>query len=249
MEDWTRLSLIDFMRGIAVVLMLIYHVFFDLNYFNKIQIDMYTPFWYSFPRFIGGTFIFVSGISLTLARSKYGGLLTEKTIKRALKFLFWGLLISLATLPTLCMVRFGILHFFALAILISHFFAKYRFLPALVGFWVILLSFIINDITIEGEYLLWMGIKPTVFCTLDYYPLFPWLGVMLFGIFVGNSFFVGSQSKFFKFRITRFFSPILILGRNSLKIYLIQHPLILLLMQLYYGDVFLSAISKITGFF
>jgi len=231
--------------------MLIYHVFFDLNYFNKIQLDMYAPFWYSLPRLIGGTFIFVSGISLALAGSKYGNRLTAKTIKRALKFLFWGIIISLATLPTSCMVRFGILHFFGVAIVICHYFAKYRFIPALIGFWIVLLSFIIDKITIDGEYLLWMGITPKIFCTLDYYPLFPWLGVMFFGIFVGNSVFVNNDFKSYnsvELKIPRIFNPILFLGRNSLRIYLIQHPLIILFMQLYYGDVFSSMVMKIANF-
>lgn len=228
MQAWTRLELVDFLRGFAVILMLIYHFFFDMEYFGKISLS--SPFWYFFPRFIGGTFIFVAGISLSLAKRKYGEYLTRKTVKRGAKYLLLGLLITAVTLPTSCYVRFGILHFFGLAVILGSFFAGYKKLSAAAGVVLFLTGLGLNQLVIGGEYLVWLGVMPINFCSLDYYPLLPWLGVMLIGIFVGNQFNLN-------FRLPDFLKPVNFLGKKSLTIYMVQHPLILLIMQLYYGDI------------
>ncbi|MFP4557871.1 MAG: heparan-alpha-glucosaminide N-acetyltransferase [Archaeoglobaceae archaeon] len=227
-QAWTRLELIDFLRGFAVILMLIYHFFFDLDYFGKISLQ--SSFWYFFPRFIGGTFIFVAGISLSLAKIKYGERLTRESVKRGAKYLFLGLIITAITLPTSCYVRFGILHFFGLAVILGSFFAGYRKLSAAAGILLFLAGLGLNQMAINGEYLVWLGVMPAGFCTLDYYPLLPWLGVMLVGIFVGNQFDL-------TFKLPDLLKPVNFLGRKSLTIYMIQHPLILIIMQLYYGDI------------
>lgn len=228
MQAWTRLELVDFLRGFAVILMLIYHLFFDLNYFGKVSLN--SPFWYFFPRFIGGNFIFVAGISLSLAKRKYGEHLTRKTVKRAATYLLLGMIITAVTLPTPCYVRFGILHFFGLAVILGSFFAGYRKLSAAAGVLLFIVGLVLNQIPVGGEYLVWLGVMPAGFCTLDYYPLLPWLGVMLVGISVGNQFNLN-------YRLPDFLKVVNFLGRRSLTIYMVQHPVILLIMQLYYGDI------------
>lgn len=80
---------------------------------------------------------------------------------------------------------------------------------------------------------------PYNFCTLDYYPLLPWFGLMLLGIAVGN------KSEL-NLKIPDYLNPVVYLGRKSLLIYMIQHPLILLMMQVYYGDI-IEEILRITG--
>ncbi len=228
MQAWTRLELIDFLRGFAVILMLIYHFFFDMEYFGKISLN--SPFWFFFPRFIGGTFIFVAGISLSLAKRKYGERLTRESVKKGAKYLFLGLIITAVTLPTSCYIRFGILHFFGLAVVMGSFFAGYRKRSAAAGITLFIAGLVLNHVTISGEYLVWLGIMPSSFCSLDYYPLLPWLGVMLIGISVGNQFNLN-------FRLPYLLKPVNLLGKRSLTIYMVQHPIILLIMQLYYGDV------------
>ncbi len=238
MTAWKRLEFVDFLRGVAVILMLIYHVFFDLSYFNKISLN--SLFWYFFPRFIGGMFIFISGISLTLARRKYGKRLLVASVKRGIKFFCLGLLITIITLPTRCYVRFGILHFFGIAVILGSFFSAFRVLSLLAGFALILTGITIQNVGVANKYAFWLGFKPKI-CMLDYYPLLPWFGFMLIGIAIGNSLNLD-------LKIPKILRPITLLGRKSLLIYLIQHPLILLLMQAYYGDVFEQIASMVLTF-
>lgn len=235
-EGWKRLEFVDFLRGVAVILMLIYHVFFDLEFFNKITLN--SPFWYFFPRLIGGIFIFVSGISLALARRKYGRRIHFMSVKRGVRFLMLGLLITAVTIPTGCYVRFGILHFFGIAVIFGSFFAGFRLMSLLSGIIFLIAGFAVRSFRIENEYFVWLGLKPDYFCTLDYYPLLPWLGIMFFGITIGNS-------SDLNFEIPKIMKPVTKLGRKSLAIYLIQHPVILLFMQLYYGDIFQDIIYMI----
>jgi len=237
-EGWKRLEFVDFLRGVAVILMLVYHVFFDLEFFNKITLN--SPFWYFFPRFIGGIFIFVSGISLTLARKKYGRRIHFMSMKRGARFLMLGLLITAVTIPTGCYVRFGILHFFGIAVIFGSFFAGFRLMPLFSGIIFLIAGFAVRSFRIGNEYLVWLGLMPDYFCTLDYYPLLPWFGIMLLGITFGNS-------SDLNFEIPKILKPVTKLGRKSLVIYLIQHPVILFFMQLYYGDI-LQEIVYMIGF-
>ncbi len=236
-RSWKRIEFVDFLRGIAVVLMVMYHFFFDLAYFGKIRIES-EIFWFWLPRFIGGLFIFVSGISLTLARIKYGNKLTRVYLRKGAKYFLLGLLISILTLPTGCYVRFGILHFFGVSVILASFFASLKYLAAFLGVTLIFAGIKLDEIHVNSESLLWIGIKPVNFCTLDYYPLLPWLGIMLMGIFAGNSFN-------FNLKVPRFFKPITYVGRKSLTIYLLQHPLIIAVMQAYYGDVIQQILSTV----
>ncbi|HID44082.1 MAG TPA: DUF1624 domain-containing protein [Archaeoglobaceae archaeon] len=235
-KEWKRLEFVDLVRGVAVILMVVYHVFFDLDYFNKISLD--SPFWYFFPRFIGGMFIFVSGVSLSLARKKYGSRIYAVSLKRSVKYLLLGLLITIATIPTGCYVRFGILHFFGVAVVLGSFFSKFRLFSILSGILFVMAEFAVRNIRFDQEYLVWLGVMPDYFCTLDYYPILPWLGIMFFGIAFGNT-------SNLNFRIPDFLKPVTKLGRKSLAIYLLQHPVILFFMHLYYGDIFQQIVSML----
>ncbi len=68
--------------------------------------------------------------------------------------------------------------------------------------------------------------------SVDYFPVFPWFGVFLIGIFLGNVLYpkyerriqIPDLSRFF---VVRFFC---FLGRHSLTIYLLHQPILILLL-------------------
>jgi uncharacterized membrane protein len=62
----TRLWKIDALRGVAVVLMVCYHLIWDLAYFDLIAVDVATLRWQVVARSIGTLFLLILGISLTL---------------------------------------------------------------------------------------------------------------------------------------------------------------------------------------
>ncbi|MCS7144115.1 MAG: DUF1624 domain-containing protein [Archaeoglobaceae archaeon] len=223
---------IDFARGVAVILMLIFHLFFDAYYFGKIQLE--GAFWFYFPRFIGGMFIFISGFTFSIA---YKNL--KPVLKRTLRLLTIAFGITIATMifASEKAVFFGIIHFFTLASVFGILFIGKPILSLAVGILFLLANIQVSEMLVDHPYLLWLGIMPYGFKTLDYYPMIPWFGVFLLGMFFG-SYYKRESSNYFK-------NPISFLGRHSLTIYLLQHPIIALLLQLYYGDVFEELLQSV----
>ncbi|MCX8172682.1 MAG: DUF1624 domain-containing protein, partial [Archaeoglobaceae archaeon] len=136
-----RLWEIDFARGFAVILMLLFHLFFDAYYFGKIQLE--GPFWFFFPRFIGGTFIFISGLTFAIAYKSI-----KRVLRRTLRLLFVAFLITVTTLIFAGerAVFFGIIHFFSLASLLGFLFIGRPFLSLAVGMLVLIANFYISEL-------------------------------------------------------------------------------------------------------
>ena len=223
---------IDFFRGIAIMMMIIYHFIFDLNYFNFIKVDMYGGFLNIFQKIIAISFITLVGISLSLAyniKSK-----KDLLIKGLIIFAF-GLLITLVTFIFVreSTIYFGILHFIGLSIIISIIFLRFFKINLITGIILIILGNIINKFTLDSSWLLLFGIKYKGFNTLDYFPLFPWFGLILIGIFVGKFLYKDNSRNFKLFIKPKKLSFIQFLGRKSLIIYLIHQPILIGLLYLY----------------
>jgi uncharacterized membrane protein len=234
---------LDLLRGIAVILMVIYHFFYDLEYFGVRPIS--SLFWpqqfYGFPITI--LFVLIAGISLSLAafKAKDSKILAEKFIKRGAKLFAFGLLITCVTwiYPRDGFIIFGVLHLIGLSTILS--------IPLLIiavkqpskisSSLSLILGVIVLALTgfvqkIQGPlYLAPLGIRPAQFYSLDYEPLFPWLGVILMGIAIGFWLYPLGKRRFdlpSKMRnVPSFLKPISFLGQHSLMIYLIHQPIIL----------------------
>ncbi|MCK5809876.1 MAG: DUF1624 domain-containing protein, partial [Cocleimonas sp.] len=111
-----RLHYLDVIRGIAIILMVVYHFCFDLDNFNIIQVDMDTsPLWRGFRYFIITLFLSTMGISLALTHSKKICWVCLK--KRTLLLGSAAILVSLASYLQFpqTWIYFGILHFILFA--------------------------------------------------------------------------------------------------------------------------------------
>lgn len=231
---------IDLIRGIAIVLMVVFHLVYDLNYFGNQSFDPRTGVWYYIGRTAAVLFIFLVGLSLSIsyARSKdteSGRPLYPKYVKRGMWIFSLGMLITLATWLSLPRgtVLFGILHFIGVSIIIAYPFLKNRYSNLVYGAVLILAGLYLKGLSFDGPWLLWLGLRPHVFYTLDYFPILPWFGLVLFGIFAGNHLYSGQRRKFDIPDLSGNFPPHLLcmLGRRSLMIYLIHQPILLLMLH------------------
>lgn len=207
---------IDSLRGIAILMMVIFHLAYDLSYFGGYDIGIHYGLWRLFGRATATLFILLAGISLSLSHSRSAAGM-EKYLKRGLKIFFWGLLITLITrlfFPAEFIV-FGILHFIGLSIILAYPFLRYRYWNLPLG-----LSIIFIGLSLQGPLILF----PTPFRTFDYFPIFPWFGLILLGIFLGNSLYPGHARRF---SIPEISTPFSTLGRHSLLIYLVHQPVLL----------------------
>ncbi|MDV0445533.1 hypothetical protein MmiAt1_11160 [Methanimicrococcus sp. At1] len=240
---------LDVFRGIAVILMVIYHFLFDLDYFNIREMPAW--FWpqqlYGFP--ITMMFIAVAGISLSLtaSRTKDPKTLTKKLIKRGAFLFAIGLLITAVTwiYPHDGAILFGVLHLIGLSTILAvpfligmtkeaPFFGKYKetlawVIPLVFGIIVILASNVVGKMS-GPVWMVPLGIHPFGFYSLDYEPLFPWFGVILVGVAVGAWLYPKGKRRFSLPSLEKepsFLKPISFVGRHSLIIYLGHQPVIL----------------------
>lgn len=67
-----RLWELDALRGLAVVLMVVFHLTWDLQFLGLVAVDVFSRPWQIFARGIGSLFIFLLGVSLVLSSARDG---------------------------------------------------------------------------------------------------------------------------------------------------------------------------------
>ncbi len=225
---------LDFFRGIAVVMMIIFHFLWDLNFFGIIQQPLYIGFWGIFQKITAVSFLLLVGICLTIS---YNNAVAEKInyktkfLRRGLWIFGLGLLITLMTFVFVPqgMIIFGVLHLIGISIILSILFVKLKYANALLGIAFIAIGAYLQTLVFSFPWLVWLGFLFEGFYTFDYYPLLPWLGVILIGIFLGNMLYknakraisVGIKTK------PSFANKFEWLGRHSLVIYFIHQPVLI----------------------
>lgn len=224
-----RIQLIDAIRGLCVILMVIHHLLYDLVEF------LGAPGWlFSNPVFdvlhyvFAGLFILLSGVSSRFSRSN---------IKRGLKVIAAALVITAVTYVIKMPIYFGILHFLGFSMVLYGLTEKpLNKIPKIAApvIYVILLAasaIAVNNLNIESKYLWMFGITHPGFYSADYFPIFPWIFVFLFGTWLGEVIKNGRLPK-------RFYTanpPVLpAVGRKAFIIYLVHQPVM-------YGIVYIIA--------
>lgn len=240
-----RLWEVDTLRGIAVVLMVFYHFVWDLTFFGRYRADMLSGPWYIFGRSIGATFIFLLGVSLTLSYSQRQRATTEPTplsnslfmryVLRGSKLFGWGMVITLVTYfaTRSHFVIFGILHLLGCAMILAYPFLLVRpWLSLIAGLLIIGAGIYVARLTASFPWLLWLGVSQRGRIMSDYYPLLPWFGFAVLGIWAGRRLYPGRMRRFTLPDLAHV-APVRalsFLGRHSLVIYLVHQPVLLALL-------------------
>jgi uncharacterized membrane protein len=225
---------IDILRTNAVVVMIIFHTLYLRSYFGIQYTDMNHLYWLWFAGG-GGTFMFLAGLSLTITYSR--GKSMSGFMLRGAKIFGWGVGITLLTLLIAPdeYVRFGILQFFGIAFILAPFFVRFRYINLTAGAALMAIGFYVwNHRIIFGfPWLLWL--MPYNFSTMDYWPLLPWFGLFLLGMFFGKILYPQGNRRL---RIpdfnNRVISALTLPGRHPLGIYLAQWPAIIVILLLLY---------------
>lgn len=223
---------LDLIRGAAVVMMVIFHLAYDLNFFGVYKLDIYSGFWFCLARITAGLFILLAGVSLVLIASKTGHKeLPIKFFERGIKIFSIGLAITAATYLLIGrgFIIFGILHFIGLSIIIAYPFLGLKKLNVAIGIIIIAAGLYLQNLSFGSPWLLWLGLAPSGFYSVDYFPLLPWFGLILIGIYLGDVLYGGYRRSVELQDLSScpFVKPIAFLGRNSLAIYLIHQPLLI----------------------
>ncbi|HLB72237.1 MAG TPA: heparan-alpha-glucosaminide N-acetyltransferase [Candidatus Methanoperedens sp.] len=226
----SRVETLDFIRGIDIVLMVIFNYSVTLRYFGLINARPDPVYWTIFPVSIASIFIFISGAAAFSSFQNNKENFSKRYFKRGGKLLFFAAFITLFTSVFLPggTIYFGILHFFAFTSFLVPLFIRYDKLNLFSGLLIIYSGIYLQIKEFSFPYLFWLGFIPENFSTFDYFPLLPWLGMLLLGIYSGK--WIIETTAHMKFR-SKLASIFLFLGKNSLTIYLIHQPLLIFLLM------------------
>ena len=227
---------VDAARGVAIVMMVGYHLTYDLDTFGGYDIESTSGFWAYFADATAGAFLFLVGISLAISHSRAGAGqgIFGKYLRRGLKIFAYGMALTIVfAVLGLGVVAFGILHLIGVSIILAYPLLRYRFANLILGVSVIAAGWYLRaqGASSESPFLLPLGVVPTDLSMPDYRPLLPWFGVVLLGLFTGNVLYGGGKRPTGVPRKAPLAArPLLPLGRNSLFIYLIHQPILVALL-------------------
>lgn len=216
---------LDFLRGLSILLMVIYHTAYDLKEFYGLPVPYDHFLIYPLTKLFAGLFIAICAISCGFS---------HHNTRRGLLLLLVAAGITLVTWITVpgSNIFFGILHLLGVSILLYPWLHKLRpHYLTLAGLLIIGVSPWVNSITMNHDWLVPLGISSSSFTSVDYFPLFPWLGVFMIGIAIGLWFYP-TPSSLFKPRPENLINRI---GRHTLIIYIVHQPLVSGLLYLILG--------------
>ncbi|OCN01982.1 hypothetical protein A7X67_04295 [Clostridium sp. W14A] len=228
-----RIHMLDFLRGVAVVGMVAYHAAFDLTAFYNMKIPFGdTEIFEAIRTVFVLVFIVISGISINLSHNP---------IRNGLKILVIALDISFLTffvMPELP-IRFGILHFMGVAMLVTAFCKKFLIaIPRNIALLLFAILFLITNqifpINVDSAYLYPVGLITNNFISADYYPLIPWIFAFFFGTYLTEPLLKHQAPQW----VYNFKCPFVnFLGRHTLWVFLIHQPMLLGLFWLIFNVI------------
>ena len=245
----------DALRGVAIVMMVIYHLLFDLDQLIPFTmeidhpfLDIYHPFWDLFQKTTAYTFVTLAGVSSAVAFHSAAGQRRTPRERRSRQFrrgvtvFCWGMVLTAITWIVFqggSYIQFGVLHMIGLGLIVC--------IPLLGNQWLVLGSGVLSGIagiwlysqTWDGwiaHFGFWLGFQPAGYSALDYVPFLYYFGLFLLGAFLGILVYRGRTPPETRPGVA-LAAPIRwleSLGQNSLAIYLLHQPaLMAILLALY----------------
>ena len=217
----------------AIVMMVIYHLVYDLALFGYYRENVSSGPWGAFARTTASLFILLVGVSMTLAYARAGDRANgwrvyQGYLVRGLKLIGWGMVITLVTWVYMGkpVIIFGILHLIGTATLLAFPFLPLRWANLILGAAFIGLGIYLNQLPVSHPWLLLLGLRPRALFQFDYFPLLPWFGVALLGVFIGKYGYPGGTRRFSLSGLGErpAMRGLAWLGRRALAIYLLHQP-------------------------
>lgn len=232
-----RYTVLDILRGLAIIAMLVYHALWDIVYMFGANIPWFkTDAGFIFQQSICWTFILISGFCWSLGRHR---------LRRALTVLACALGITVVTALVMPenIIFHGVLSLLGTAMLVTIPLDKiFGRIPPVIGFAVsavfFALTYNVSDGTLgfgntailrlpESLYAnnitAFFGFPHDGFYSSDYFPILPWLFLFWAGYFLYR-FFV--RKGLLMYLATVSFRPLEFIGRHSLEIYVAHQPII-----------------------
>ncbi len=225
-----RFPILDAWRSLAILLMIVYHFLYDLYIFGVLSASQLfsTPL-NILERFICCSFILLAGACARFSRNN---------IRHGIVVLVCGTAVELGALVGGQVIRFGILQFMGISMVLYHFLGKYvqRWRPGilaatsaalflLTGWWT-------GATPVPVGWLYPLGFTAPGFYSADYFPLLPWFFLFLIGTVLGGWCLRHQENRL----LTRSLPGVLTWpGRHSLPIYVLHQPVLYGISYLIWG--------------
>lgn len=224
-----RIRTIDLARGAAVALMILYNWSVTLSYFGLFRPPQGIAWSFGVPALIAGAFIFLSGAVARLSFESGRAGFARRYFRRGAKLVLFAAAVTVFTSVFVPQgaVFFGILHFFAVTSFLIPFLVGLGGLNLVGGLAAIAAGAFLMQLKFGFGWLFWLGLAPDDFFTFDYFPLLPWLGMLMLGMHFGK----GVARKAAAVKMDGMLAVVFeFLGRHSLEAYLVHQPLLIILL-------------------
>jgi uncharacterized membrane protein len=154
--------------------------------------------------------------------------ISQMFLIRGLSLLGWGLVISVVTFLFLPQdaVLFGVLSLIGFSTVLLPYFIRYRSFAWFILFTAPVLSWLVSTVFPGNMYLFIFNSYPEQLSTLDYWPIFPWISLVLIGLEIGRRL---SSSENVEMPQNILLSAMTYVGRHTLAVYLLHIPILYVL--------------------
>ena len=221
-----RIDGVDALRGVAIVAMIAYHFAFDLRFFGVIAADFENGrFWLTARALIVTSFLALVGTSLVLADR--AGTPASRHYRRVAFIALCAMAASAASyaVDPRTTIHFGILHCIAVAAIVGRPLVRRPRIALLAGIGICAAGLVLSHPVFDSRATSWIGFATAKPRTVDYVPLFPWLGVVLVGIAVGDALARASFAPLAG--LANAPATLRALGRHSLLVYMVHQPILM----------------------
>lgn len=208
---------IDIIKGISVILMVIFHFFYLSHYMDVSYYNVSSGILSWMAKSAHYIFIFIVGVNLAIINQKYKKMYKEKyehfefsrQLKRALFLVGGGIIMTILSYLGFGenYIKFGILHFVGVSIILSQFFVSSRIMALIIAIFVLILNFIFNS----GKYSSYLydkcqefpfscfigGVKNLRYNSLDHFSMVPFFALLCIGIVFGHTFYKDGNKRIF----------------------------------------------------
>ena len=225
-----RFDIIDILKGIAVIFMITFHVFYFPNQYGFKEIKYDTKPLYICSKIEQYIFIICVGINLSITKLSSKENINkeefnQKSIQRILKIALLALFMTLFSWFIFGdkYIKFGILHFIAIISLILFNYADNTKLIQIL----LILSIIINYLikhspnlfqNVPEKLAFILGFYNKKYTSVDHFPIFPWIIFIFIGMIIGNKIVHINEPEYNNIVLNTLKG----IGKKSLKIYVVH---------------------------